>query len=305
MGLSLPLPKPEALAAASARFKAWWNGEPVEEPETEAEGEGGDAATQGAGASDPALASIIAAEALWGSGRTEPGSVVMDVSLAAALGMKKAARLVLLGADAGARAVAISKQCDVRIEAWEAQPLRVKLGAEAAGAAKLSKKINYKVWDGKPGDLPKNRAEALLSLWQCTSEAAVESQVFAVQRILKPSASAMWLDLFATRIDDIDPACAGAEQRGFVEEQSLLDALEPAGIEIASEQDFTPVLLDALQDAWTVLRDDWEGVQARLLAIGGADAAAQALQQVMTWRAREAAMLSGRLTARRYVVGLA
>jgi hypothetical protein len=302
MGLSLPLPNPAALAAASARFKAWWNGEPVAEPALSVvEGEGGEPAAL---ASDPARAAIIAAEALWGQGRNWPGSDALDVRLCSSLGLKKAGRLVMLGLDAGASATAIVKDCDARIEGFSQDPLLVTMGTQAAAAAKFTKKITLKTWDGQPGTLPKNRAEGLMALWQGTDLARVEALVFGVARTLKPNASAVWLDLFAARSDAIDDSWRGTGQRDFVEEDAFLQALGPAGLEVRSEQDWTAELLNTLEGAWAMLRDDWEGCQARLMALGGAEAATAALQEVMTWRARHAALASGRLSARRFVVAL-
>jgi hypothetical protein len=304
MGVSLPLPKPGALAGVSARFKAWWNGEPVAPAEAAAEtGEAAAApASETAVASDPARSAIIAAESLWGQGRTEPGDEASDVGLAAALGMRRATRLVLLGGDAGALPVAVVKGCDARIELHEADGLRASLAKEAARAASLSKKINIAVWDGSPGGLPKNRAEALMAMWRGTSQAAAEAHVFAIERVLKPGATALWLDLFAYRTDAVDPACGGHEGRGFLEETDFTNLLAPAGLELRSEQDWSPQLLDLLQGTWANLRDGWDATQARLIGLGGAEAAQLALQHVVTWRAREAALLSGRLSARRYMI---
>ena len=302
MGLSLPLPNAAALATASARFKAWWNGEPMPDPDLKVIDADGTEAPSAV--SDPARNRIIAAEALWGQGRLWPGSDGTDVRLCTSLGLKKAGRLVLLGLDAGASAVAFAKDCDARVEGFDEDPMLVSLGAEAAGAAKLAKKITLKPWDAKPGSLPKNRAEGLIALWQGTDAGRVEAMVFAMSRALKPGASAVWLDMFAARADAIDPAWSGVPARGFVEEDVFLQALEPAGLTVRSEQDWTTEVLNTLEVAWARLREDWDACQADLIARGGGEAAAAALQDVVTWRARHGALASGRLTARRYVLTL-
>jgi hypothetical protein len=303
MGLSLPLPNAAALAAASTRFKAWWNGEPV--PETNLALVDGDGSEPSAGVSDPARTRIVAAEAMWGPGRLWPGSDGLDVRMCTSLGLKKAGRLVLLGLDAGAAAAAIVKDCDARVEGFDTDPLLVGLGGEAATAAKLAKKITLKTWDGAPGSLPKNRAEGLIAQWQGTDAARVEAMVFAMARTLKPGASALWLDMFAARADGVEAAWSGSPARGFIEESVFLQALEPAGLTVRSEQDWTADLLNALEVTWARLREDWETCQASLIARGGSEAAAAALQEVVTWRARHGALANGRLTARRYVVALA
>lgn len=281
------------------KFKSWWNGEPVPElaevpPSTDGE--------PAASVANPALAAIMASEALWGEGRLSPGEAKLDIDLANALAVQKAAKLFLFSAETAARPIAIIKALNCKIESFEANEVIKQKADDKIKAAGLSKSYNSTRFDGQPGSLPKNKADAVLALYAATSAKNLEQIAFSIVRTLKPSGTAMILDFVLRHAEDDIVPCKGDEAREFLLEDDITKLFAAAGLKIRSDEDWGAPLLNAYYARQSEILENWEQIQAKLMSAGGIDAAQSLLSQTLVWRARLDALKLGRLTLRKFML---
>lgn len=278
------------------KFKSWWNGEPIPAPQLV------ETAGEGEVAPNPTLAALMASEALWGEGRLSPADAKFDVDLANALAVQKAAKLFLFSAETGARPIAIIKALNCKIESFESNEEHKQIADKNIKAAALSKSYNSTKFDGKPGSLPKNKADAVMALYAATSASNLEQIAFSIARTLKPSGMAMILDFVLRHAEDDVVACKGDEAREFLLENEVTKVFAAAGLKIRSDEDWGAALLNSYYARQSAILEDWEQIQAKLLSSGGMVAAQSLLSQTITWRARLDALKLGRLTLRKFML---
>jgi len=281
------------------KFKSWWNGEPMPELQlVEANSENQPESSQ----VQPETAALMAAVALWGEGRLSPADDKFDIDLANALAVQKSAKLIMFSAETGARPIAIIKALNCKVESFESDAKIKEMADKNVKAAALSKSYHSVLFDGKPGSLPKNKADAVLALYSGTSAKNLEQIAFSIVRTLKPSGMAMILDFVLRHAEEDIAACKGDEGREFMLEPEIKSVFAAAGLKIRSDEDWGASLLNTYYARQSAILENWERVQAKLLNSGGIVAAQSLLSQTMVWRARLDALKLGRLTLRKFML---
>lgn len=305
MGLKLALPQfspsksePSALAQTHARLKAWWHGEPTPVfatiPSSQSD-------QHDLNARDGAATHVYASAALWGEARTYPTSAGFEEQLIAEVGGAKASRLALFGGGVGASAILIGNNTSSKVEIFDADPTIRKITEKNLSEHKQSKRFGVHTFDWKPGSLPKGKADGALFLFQGGQEGALEAGAFCAERILRPGALVLWIDFFARNDNEDLDQCRGIEARKFPSEDEAIMAFPAAGLDMRADDDWSARYLDAFELAWQELSAHLSVRQAALIKQGGLSAGSAALADLMTWKARAAAIRSGKLTVRRYL----
>jgi hypothetical protein len=302
--LALPLPDKAKLALAGARLRAWWNGEdpPALEVVAPALDENGQPLQPQGEQGEDARLPLLAAEVLWGSGRSYPSHAEFDGLMASTAGATKDKRAYLFDTGTGAGIDEIIKKTSCRVEAWIESPEQMAMLGSYLKGNKQAKRTTTHKFDGTPGSLPKGKADAGLFVFQGGDLAKAESLSFCMERILRAESSALWLDFFARTDDEALDAARGPERRQFLTEDQLTGAWAAAGLMVRADDDWSAQYLDVFTEQWRALSQDWDNRQGTLIKIGGIKAAASAYEQALAWKARADAVRSGRLTVRRYIL---
>ncbi len=293
--------EPSALAQTHARLKAWWNGEsvaPTNPSDSNNHVEGKNPADE----VDWASVHPRASAALWGKGRSYPSNAELEAQIALDSGGAKASRIALFGGGAGAMARVISEKTAAKIEVFENDPTARAMTEKTLKALKQPKRFGFHGFDWQPGSLPKGKADAAIFMFQGGQEGRIEAGAFCAERILRPGASAIWLDFFSRRDDETLDDCRGHEKRQFGTEEEATIAFSACGLTISADEDWSARYLDAFDVAWRDLAINLGLRQGALIKEGGYNASASALENLICWKARNEALQSGKLMVRRYVL---
>jgi hypothetical protein len=311
MGFKLAMPsmsfsksEPSALALTHARLKAWWNGEERVDPKVVL----GRSDTSGAvGEAEPAqiewpLVHAQASAAIWGSGRTYPCTLQLENQLLNEGNATKASRIAIFAGGAGAMARAASQSTAAKIEVFEHNPALLKLSEDLLKTTKQAKRFGYHSFDWMPGKLPKGKADAAIFMFQGGVDGRLEAASFCAERILRAGGYCVWFDMFARKDDATLDACRGADMRTFSNEDEAIIAFSASGLTVVGDDDWSARYLDAYDVAWRDLSINLGLRQASLIKSGGINAGNSALENLISWKARQEAIRTGKITVRRYLL---
>ena len=308
MGFKLAVPKfaipkadSSALASTHARLKAWWDGdlapklEIVQSPSDSPE-------TSNATEIDEADIHVRASAALWGDGRSFPSNAELESDLILRAGGKKASRIALFGAGTGALARVGNQITAAKIDIYEADKAVTANIEKSVKALKSSKRIGIHAFDWQPSSLPKGKTDGALFMFLGGQQGKIEAGAFCAERILRPGAQAVWIDFFARRDDETLDDCRGHDMRRFGTEEEATIAFSACGLSMRADEDWSAQYLDAFEGAWRDLAVNVGVRQAAMIKDGGYLASTAALQNLICWKARSAAIRTGKLMVRRYVL---
>jgi len=269
------------LAAARARFKAWWEGvefDPatIAANDSDLDGELFDAMEPERGARLEAL------ELLWGEGRIAPGEDGEDAMAPAHLGLGAGAMLAVLGPGLEAPLKALAGACDAQISAFEWREETVARLGWGVTRARLSQRIAASRIDLEAHVF---QPEAFDGVWSRDEFSfADEPARFAHQiaRCLKPDACAL-IEFYA---GVPDPKVGPAFASSFAEPQiraagDISHFISEQGLRVEATDDVTPAHLAVARQAFGKL----EGL---LKEAGGVDPAVarELAWETESWRTR-------------------
>jgi hypothetical protein len=311
MGFKLAMPQfaasksePSALSQTHARLKAWWNGEASQPAKL-------NEATTSSSAQDAVIpvieadwASIhpAASAALWGNGRTYPSNSEFESELIFDAGGAKASRIALFDGGAGALARVCSEKTAAKCEIFAPDVTLAAITEKAIRASKQAKRFSLHGFDWKPGSLPKSKADAAIFVFQGGHEGRIEAGAFCAERVLRAGASAVWLDFFARRDDEMLDDCRGYDARRFGTEEEATIAFSACGLTITGDDDWSALYLNAFDVAWRDLALNLGLRQASMIKAGGYNTTTAALENLICWKNRCEAIKAGKLMVKRYIL---
>lgn len=320
--LKLPIPKNVDLSKIGAQFNSWWNGVDIaqeikEETPQDIENKTGEvAASDEASGEEVAKPILVETPAiplnhneiilnsdylLWGKGRLTPLSDYFDSEILKTMQLEKGKKLSIFGAEGGAFASNALNDYDVKIDTYEQNSFLLDACAKNIANHKKAKSFSAKAFDGTPGNVPKNKTDALLMSLRGFNQTNIESHFFTASRLLKPNGIGFWLD-FVSPDASIDlENLASPEGRSFATIEEIKPILAAAGLEIIEEEDVGAAFLNGFVKNQNRIKNEWEEIQAEFIRIGGANAANHALKQLMGWRARADAVKIGKLSLKKIV----
>jgi hypothetical protein len=308
MGFKLAMPQfarpkseTSALAQTHARLKAWWNGEAA--PSLQVVDSQSETSCPATSADiDWPTVHTRASVALWGNGRAYPSNAQFEADLVLEAGGAKASRIVVFDGGAGAMARTASEKTAAKIEVFEPNPVLRAITEKSLSGSKQARRFGVHSFDWQPGTLPKSKADAAIFVFQGGVEGQIESGAFCAERILRPNASAVWLDFFARADDASLDHCRSHDARRFGTEEEAIIAFSASGLTISADDDWSGVYLEAFDGAWRDLAINLGMRQAAMIKDGGYHTSSAALENLICWKARSEAIRSGQLMVKRYVL---